>query len=573
MGTTSQKLTYLNDTKQGLKTVINYAKEAILPSEYTRVDYIESSGTQYINTGVIGKKETKVEMQFKFASIPSGANIIFGCNAERFCVFRLKSGGSFSAQVSSFSVDPSIFGVVGTHYNVKVDYDNTDMININGTVATNSRAVPSFTTGINCYLFAGNVNGTASNFSFIKLYSCKIYDDNTLLRNFVPCYKNSDNKIGLYDTVNNVFYENQGTGNFTYGAEQIISNNTEFRKYAKELYSGYIDILNDNGENLYNNMPKVTGTGTSLTLNNTVECKMAIKLEPNELQQATYMGKNLIESLEYGEINALTGAESYKDTVIRCTNYISYNTNATYYPSLNSIPPNVKLNLRFYNANKEYIGYSSLNETGDGNFTITSATTPPSDTTPVYFKFRVPTTYVSDIYQPLMISTNSDLTYEPYTGNAPSPSQSYPQDIHVITDDNTITIANNDSIQITLGSLEYCKIGDYKDEFYKATSSDASLQDGKWYVKKNVGKIVNYNGETITTTYKSTTGGLDTGATIYYGLTTPTYTLLNDTLQTQLDNIKNALSHDEQTNISQTNYDLPFVINATAIEKYSDSNS
>jgi hypothetical protein len=49
---------------------------------------------------------------------------------------------------------------------------------------------------------------------------------------------------------------------------------------------------------------------------------------------------------------------------------------------------------------------------------------------------------------------------------------------------------------------------------------------------------------------------------LYYRLTTPTYTLLNDTLQTQLDNLQYALAYDTQTNISQTNTDLPFIIDA-----------
>lgn len=54
---------------------------------------------------------------------------------------------------------------------------------------------------------------------------------------------------------------------------------------------------------------------------------------------------------------------------------------------------------------------------------------------------------------------------------------------------------------------------------------------------------------------------------VYYVLETPTYILLNNTLQTQLDNIVNALSYDEQTNISQTNDDLPFIISASALMK------
>lgn len=122
---------------------------------------------------------------------------------------------------------------------------------------------------------------------------------------------------------------------------------------------------------------------------------------------------------------------------------------------------------------------------------------------------------------------------------------------------------------ISLGNLEYCKIGDYVDQFFKNTIDsefyDSTLLENEWYLKKNIGKIDSYNGETITTSYISTTGGLDTGATVYYGLATPTYIHISQTeyptLKGQLDNLyNNAKSYNGQTNITQTNDDLPFNI-------------
>jgi hypothetical protein len=120
-----------------------------------------------------------------------------------------------------------------------------------------------------------------------------------------------------------------------------------------------------------------------------------------------------------------------------------------------------------------------------------------------------------------------------------------------------------------VNNLEYCKIGDYADQIFKNTTDspyyDNTLIENEWYLKKKIGKIDSYNGETITTPYISTTGGLDTGATVYYGLETPTYIHISQedypTLKEQLDNLyNNAESYDEQTNITQTNDDLPFNI-------------
>ena len=50
------------------------------------------------------------------------------------------------------------------------------------------------------------------------LYFCKITNSGELVRNLVPA-KNSSGVVGMYDTVNNVFYTNAGTVTFTAGPE------------------------------------------------------------------------------------------------------------------------------------------------------------------------------------------------------------------------------------------------------------------------------------------------------------------------------------------------------------------
>lgn len=48
----------------------------------------------------------------------------------------------------------------------------------------------------------------------MTLYSCKIYDNGTLARDYIPCVS-PDGEYGLYDMVEEKFYSNQGTGQFT----------------------------------------------------------------------------------------------------------------------------------------------------------------------------------------------------------------------------------------------------------------------------------------------------------------------------------------------------------------------
>ena len=131
------------------------------------------------------------------------------------------------------------------------------------------------------------------------------------------------------------------------------------------------------------------------------------------------------------------------------------------------------------------------------------------------------------------------------------------------------------SIQIEKGSqateyvpyfepIELCKIGDYQDYIYKS--------NGNWYYSNLFTKIESYNGETITTPYISTTGGLDTGATIYYynGLNTPIQ-ITNTTLIQQLDNLKNATLYNGVNNISVEG-NLPSILNLDYISEYESIN-
>lgn len=74
----------------------------------------------------------------------------------------------------------------------------------------------TFTSPVSMYIFNINNNGSAKEGSSAKLYSCKIYDGNTLVRDFIPV-KTTTNIYGLWDKINKVFYKNAGTGTFTGG--------------------------------------------------------------------------------------------------------------------------------------------------------------------------------------------------------------------------------------------------------------------------------------------------------------------------------------------------------------------
>ena len=89
---------------------------------------------------------------------------------------------------------------------------NKNVCTFNDDTITNTSSVA--TASANMFLLALNNAGSAQYFLNAKLYSCDIYDNDVLVRDFVPC-KNPSGVIGLYDVVNGVFYQNAGTGEFT----------------------------------------------------------------------------------------------------------------------------------------------------------------------------------------------------------------------------------------------------------------------------------------------------------------------------------------------------------------------
>lgn len=87
--------------------------------------------------------------------------------------------------------------------------------------------------------------------------------------------------------------------------------------------------------------------------------------------------------------------------------------------------------------------------------------------------------------QNMQFETGSEATsFEPYVGGIPAPNPDYPQDVHTVTGEQTVTVSdgtNSQSYTVDLGTIELCKIGDYQDYIYK--------NGDDWYVHKEVSKI------------------------------------------------------------------------------------
>lgn len=190
---------------------------ASLPSGYTKLDYIESSGTQYIDTGVSSfpTQRTRVILDVDWLS---GLGYYFGCSQSglRWFVEALQPTKIYSGYLDE-GKSADIATVIGRY---TVDKNGVST-NVNGVKIRHASAGSSASISI-CLLACGGSSGVSGIADAARIYSCKIYSGSALIRQFVPC-KNSSGEVGLYDEVNDVFYGNAGTGVFIAGPEIPIS--------------------------------------------------------------------------------------------------------------------------------------------------------------------------------------------------------------------------------------------------------------------------------------------------------------------------------------------------------------
>lgn len=223
-----------NPWKQPVQMFVNTGASTTVPSGLVELEYIQSSGTQYIDTGL--KPTQDYSMTIKCQSTGTDSNTYAGCDTN------WQNTGFF------IGVEIFEFGHAGTpgiqNYSenpIVLTLDKTGGYK-DGVKTWNNTSTATFQTVSNLTLFALNRNGTIREYLTGKIYYCKIYDNNTLVRDFIPAKRISDGKCGLWDKVNFKFYTDESGGNFTAGAEKtaIAAIGTSI-EYLKATGTQYID--------------------------------------------------------------------------------------------------------------------------------------------------------------------------------------------------------------------------------------------------------------------------------------------------------------------------------------------
>ena len=198
-----------------------------LPAGYTQLSYIESTGTQAIDSGYTLKSQNlRVVMEFALTASPSGKTLFGNQYSGTYTLLNYGSATSCSLLLGNGGSNTTTgMGALDTKHKIDMTTNNGAVTyTVNGVTKSgtyNGSMPQTVTLGVLCS--SRGSNSYAENIS-AKLYVCQIYDNGVLVRDFVPCL-NPSGVAGVYDLVSNAFF-GSATGSALV-AGPILENNGE----------------------------------------------------------------------------------------------------------------------------------------------------------------------------------------------------------------------------------------------------------------------------------------------------------------------------------------------------------
>ena len=211
-----------------LMDVFGTPTQQILPTGFTALEYIESTGTQYIDTGIkLNSLSYGYHVKFLLNDITARPNQAFSTCWDYWnssgTIWRVGFGTYTNGKINLNTVagvDSTTTIDVGGRSGVPIEMKlNGTKLVVNMTdvydfLRPNGNKISPYTQPI----FAARTGSSAfSEKSSGKVFFYKLFDDDRLLFNGIPARRDSDGVLGMYDTVTNSFFTNAGTGEFIAG--------------------------------------------------------------------------------------------------------------------------------------------------------------------------------------------------------------------------------------------------------------------------------------------------------------------------------------------------------------------
>ena len=189
-----------------------------IDSGYERLEYIQSTGAQYIKTGIFsGQKITSIKAHY-YNTTTNNSQILFGMyDGTRYAYYDYREGNS-PCRVAWYNnvIHTQIPFEIGERETSLKIFDRKHIYTFNGQEFSGvSEADPIGDTEM--YLFGYNNKGNVGYPMRCKLYSFQICVDKNLIRDFIPMRRIADGAVGLYDSIGKQFYTSSTATSFVAG--------------------------------------------------------------------------------------------------------------------------------------------------------------------------------------------------------------------------------------------------------------------------------------------------------------------------------------------------------------------
>ena len=194
-----------------------------LPFEYQRVEYLESTGTQYINTGIVASNDTGISINYRYTQ--SGNAPICGVLqrvGERTDSFLVTSYNGQTSSTLLMAHSGALFSgdniTLNVDYHCKINYLNDGSFYLDGKRVGEVGQNGLINAPILIFARLNSQDNTKA-VSKSRIYYVEFTEGDAVSHKFIPCRRKSDGKLGMYDSVSGAFFTNAGKGEFLTGGE------------------------------------------------------------------------------------------------------------------------------------------------------------------------------------------------------------------------------------------------------------------------------------------------------------------------------------------------------------------
>lgn len=173
----------------------------------------------------------------------------------------------------------------------------------------------------------------------------------------------------------------------------------------------------------------VSGEGSEIALDNTAEAPFNTLRHKGNATQTTYTGKNLFDKSQASDGWLDYNSNIVAGTTWRHSDYVPITGGAAYTTSGMASGSGANPSRCYYDASKNFISGVRHN-----------ANSPFTDTAPANAAYMRESMQTADIDGVQIEAGSSATDYEQYVGGVASPNPDFPQDIHVVTGEQTVKI-------------------------------------------------------------------------------------------------------------------------------------